>query len=163
MDTVRSFLAAAIEQRSYQRCWELMDENLRLCRAQAWLWNNRSHPLVGSDLDGLAAGFVSGRGGDLWEPFAEIELDQMAQQWAEGYARNLGAASHPRPIGVDLELVVMMPTDGEVLMFNEATLVRDPIVFVVRAVEGSCAVAAYGDFVPVPGWPPRFEPPVDPG
>lgn len=163
VDTVQSFMAAAIGQRSYERCWELMDDNLRLCRAQAWLWNNRSHPQIGSDLDELAAELVSGPGSDLWEAFAEVELDQLVEHWAESYARDLGAASHPRPIGVDLELVLLLPTDGEVLMFDEATLVDDVLPFVVRRVGGSWAVAAYGDFVPVPGWPPQFQPPMDPG
>lgn len=141
----------------------MMDDNLRLCRAQAWLWNNWTFPEIGGRLDELADRFVRGPwpGDDLWDAFAQIELAQLAEAWGEAYARDLGAASYPRPIGVDLEVVLMVPTDGNVMTFDQPTLVSSALPFVVRHVDGVWWLAGYGDFVPVPGWPPQLEPAAD--
>ena len=93
-----------------------MDDNLRSCRAQAWLWNNRTAPDVASRLDELASEFIDGPPAPhspLWIEFANIELGMIRAAWADVYAQVLGAASDPRPIGLDLELVLMVPTRGQ--------------------------------------------------
>jgi len=153
---VQQFLAAVFEDGSHDECWSMMDDNLRLCLAQAWLWNNREQPNIAGRLDELAERFVRGPwpGDEMWEAFGRIDLNDMVRVWGDGYARDLGAASHPRPIGVDLEIVLLVPTDGEALVFHEATLVADALQFVVRLVDGVWRLAGVAGVVPVPGWPP---------
>jgi hypothetical protein len=136
-----------------------MDTNLQRCRAQAWLWNNRTHPDVAGYLDELLDEFMADSPDDpLWDEFAKIELDQLIGSWQRLWDRELGAASHPRPISPDLELVILVPTDGNRLVFEGDTLVPDALPFTVRTTSDGLRIAAYGDFVPEPGWPPRLTP-----
>lgn len=142
----------------FRAAWERMDANLRLCRAQAWLWNNRTHPLFAplDPLEQIAPLLVDGGPPALWDDFAAVELEQLQAAWMSKYERELGAASRPRPIGVDLEIVVLIPTDGTVTRFETTTLVDDALEFIVRNVEGRWLIAAYGDQLPEPGWPPSI-------
>ncbi len=69
---------------------------------------------------------------------------------------------HPRPIGLDLELVLMIPTDGEVMQFEGPTLVDNALPFVMRLEIDGWRVAALGDRLPMPGWPPDLYPSPEP-
>lgn len=157
---VWSFLEQVFDARSFAGAWALLDENLRTCRAQAWLFNNRQHFGGEAALPALLPGLVTGSGASPhWRDFASIELAQLQEAWGESYGRGLGAASGQRPIGVDLEIVLLMPIGDEVVLVTEPTLVLDGLSFVVRRVGPRFEVAAYGDFVPEPGWPPTLQPP----
>lgn len=161
-DTCFQFLDAIFVRGSYDLAWSMMDENQRLCRAQAWLWNNRSFPDIAPHLDGLAAWLLDGPhpGEEIWTSFSAIELQGIVDAWGDKYARGLGAASRPRPIGVDLELVVLAPTDGESFQVSGPTLLSDALVWTVRHTCDGCRIAAWHDRLPVPGWPPDLYPDV---
>lgn len=92
--------------------WELSDENWRLCRAQAWIYNN----LGALGLQGLdeaaemAHRLVAGPGCDVhWEDFSASERDQFLAAWPGMAPGDLGAASKRRCVGPGYELVVMTP------------------------------------------------------
>lgn len=148
----------------FAKVWAGMDDNYRLCVAQAWLWSNRTNPyVVGRDLNQEAHRLVTEPTEvDLWEPFARTEMreirqmcDRLPQLLESG---TLGAGSSSRVVGPDLEVIIFMETD-EVLVFNDPTLVDTAFPFTLRMTEDGWKVAAYGDFVPEPGWPPNFDRP----
>lgn len=155
-----------IQAGDFAAAWAYTGSVQRLCRAQAWLWNNR-HALRLKDESALdrAASSLSAvpSVSPLWTDFAAIELDQLNHNWAHHFAAfaagTMGAASRTRVIGVDLEVVLLMDT-GEAgrMLFDQATLIHDAWVFMVRLVDSQWLVAAYGDFLPVPGWPPTLVP-----
>jgi hypothetical protein len=145
--------------------WVLMDDNLRLCRAQAWLWNNRFFPDIGaSDLEKEARRMTAVPSTSrLWSDFAAIELQQLLDTWPHRFKAleegRLGAGSATRVLGPNLEIVLLLEGSGEAMVFDEPTLVSDAFLFVVRMTDGGWRIAAYGDFVPEPGWPPQLEHP----
>jgi len=145
--------------------WALMDSNLRLCRAQAWLWNNRSQPdIVSLDLDKEAERVAAVPStSSLWSNFATTELNQLYGTWPHRFEAleggRLGAGSATRVLGPDLEVVLLIEGSGEAEVFDQPTLVTDAFLFAVRMTDRGWRIAAYGDFVPEPGWPPEFEQP----
>lgn len=154
------FLRYLFELNTYIGAWLKMDENLRLCRAQEWLWNNRDAPDIAGRHEELAQQFVHGPYEDLRnEPvfldFAAMELATVHDVWGDKYRMGLGAGSQPRVIGPGLELVVMMVTEADVVRISEPTLV-DAVAFVVRLTDVGWKIAAWTDRAPTPGWPPQF-------
>lgn len=154
----RDFLEAITLEGNYLKAWQLCDDNYRLCRAQAWVYNNREHPLfegvdLGSLVDDLAAMQPTSA---WWDSFADIELAGFREAWSQHDATTIGAASRPRPIGLDLELVVFIDTGGEVTVFDGDTLVADALTYTMRREPAGWRVAAVGDRLPEPGWPPTI-------
>lgn len=149
------WLKLVMEDRDYRSAWPLMDENLRRCRAQAWLWNAGQHyPFIAENRVEYAEDFVQDvPAHQLWDDFAADDLNGIHEAWSEFYARQLGASDRTRPIGLDLELVVMIPTGGTPLQFDEPTVV-EALLFIMRHVENRWLVAAWADHLPEPGWPP---------
>lgn len=165
VETVYEWLRS-VGEGDFAAVWHGMDDNYRLCVAQAWLWSNRTHPyVVGLDLNQEADRLVAGRSeSDLWEHFAQTEMREV-QQMCDRLPRlldsgTLGAGSSSRVVGPDLEIVILMETD-EVLAFDGATLVDTAFPFTVRMTDNGWKVAAFGDFVPEPGWPPGFDRPAE--
>jgi len=140
-----------------------MDTNLRLCRAQAWLWNNRNGADVSAlDMEPEAEWMAAVPStSSLWSSFATTELGQLHQTWPHRFQAlnegRLGASSATRVLGPDLEVVVLVGGDGQPEVFDEPTMV-DAMVFTVRITDDGWKLA-YTDFIREPGWPPRFEPP----
>lgn len=99
----------------------------------------------------------------LWPDFAITELDQLHKTWPHRFKAmeegRLGAGSATRVLGPDLEVVLLMEGTGEMEAFYQPTLVPDAFPFAVRLTDHGWRVAAYGDFIPEPGWPPDFERP----
>lgn len=161
VEAVYSFLRS-VDDSSFADVWSWHDRDLRLVRAQAWLWNNREAiELAGQDLAARAQSWVDNEAiDDLWPSFASIELQSLRSSWSKWLAclRNgsLGAGSASRLVGPDLEVVLLMPTEGEPLVFNEPTLVDSAITFVVRRTDDGWRIAAYGDRLPESGWPPTI-------
>jgi hypothetical protein len=153
---IRHFLRLIHEAQDFPAAWRMMDDNLRLCRAQAWLWDNRNSPDVAVfDLANAADAIakIDSRH-PLWGEFPATELRQLLGV-PDMTIANLGAASRPRPIDVDLELVIVMRTGGEPLMFDSETLLTDALPYLMRSTDAGWVVAAYGDRLPEPGWPPK--------
>lgn len=151
----------------YATAWSLMDDQLRLCRAQAWLWNNRHTPDIAlHNLDAAAESLAASPSQSLlWPSFASTELNQLHETWERHFtsldAETLGAASHTRVIGPDLELVVLVDLGKTApVTFDKPTLLPDAFLFTVRMTGKRWRIAAYGDKLPTPGWPPVFGPPL---
>ncbi len=155
---------AAVTDGDFAKAWSLMDDNLRLCRAQAWLWNNRialrfDQPRLDAAAKELARGNLEH---PLWSDFARIEVEQLRETWERFIAAHrrgrLGAASHNRVVGIDLEQVVLADLgDEDQLVFNEPTAI-DGLVLLMRHVDSAWRVAGYfGQEPPESGWPPRLE------
>lgn len=142
--------------------WSRMDANLRLCRAQAWLWNNRNDTDVAAvDMEVEAERMAAVPStSSLWSSFAITELDQLHQTWPHRFKAltegRLGAGSATRVLGPDLEIVLLVEGDGQPEVFDKPTMV-DAMVFTVRITGDGWKLAAYTDFIPLPGWPPQFE------
>jgi hypothetical protein len=160
---VYSFLNAVLRDDpppSYDEGWLHLSPLMRICRAQAWIWNNRDDPAIDGELQDRLEHLATGphRGDPLWDDFSAIELRQLREAWGDKYARQLGAASRTRVVGPDLELVVLVPTDGTPIEVHEPTLVTDALLFLVERGDNRWYIASYGDALPEPGWPPTFDP-----
>lgn len=155
------FLLALLDDRDFLGAWQRMTPEFRLCRAQAWVWNNRTHPdFAGTDLDAEAASLAEPDSAhDLWHEFAQIELGIFENANPDFVAKGYGAASRPRPIGPDLEIVIFAPTHGEILRIDGPTLLADAITVLMEHRDDGWLVAQIGsDRAPVPGWPPNLYP-----
>jgi len=147
--------------------WARMDDNLRLCRAQAWLWANRHHDDIAAlDLEAAAERLSSMQSSSsaLWGSFASTELHQLFETWGPRFEQlesgSLASASATRIVGPDLEVIVLTES-AEAWVAKGPTLLTNVFVFTVRMTANDWKIAAYGDCVPIPGWPPVLEPPLD--
>lgn len=148
----------AVAAGDWRAVWRLSDDSFRLVRAQAWLWNNRHHAEIdGEDLDQLAAGLaVEDPEGELWEVFARLELAQFQAAWADWDLTNLGAASRPRPVGLDYEVVLLMRAGADPILITAPTPVT-ALRFLTHLVNERWLVANAGsDERLEPGWPPTL-------
>ncbi len=161
----REFLEAIFTRRDYRAAWARMDDNHRLCRAQAWLWNNRERlgTSAARHIEEVALLFAQDPPEQemLWQAFTVTELNQLLDSWGSYDPVNLSAASRQRPRGPDLELVLFMDTKGESIMVDRETLVHAQIMLLMRSTPAGWLVAGFTDLPPVPGWPPEF-PAADP-
>ena len=157
---VNDFVAALLnDDGDYEQAWQLADANWRLCRAQAWLWNNRHHPdLAGFNLDQAAAGLAESRSThELWDAFAQAELAQFRGVYGNPDLRTWGAASRPRRVD-DGEIVLLLDLSEHP---NGAIVYADtPVIgvsFLVREINGEWKIAnVAGDHLPQAGWPPDW-------
>jgi hypothetical protein len=63
-------------------------------------------------------------------------------------------------MGPELEIVLLQDTGTQdTVTYDQDTLILDAFVFTLRLADDGWRVAAYGDFIPTPGWPPEFERP----
>jgi hypothetical protein len=138
------------------RAWPKTDPNLRLCLAQAFLWANRHHVTVSAYEPEETATALAGVtfDHDLWEAFAETQLQELYDAWAEFFSGHYGVASRPRPVGIDYELVKFVQLEGDApVVITEPTFVQAQ-VFLMHQVDGAWLVAGFGvDTPPEPGWP----------
>jgi hypothetical protein len=155
VDAVRRWSELVLVDGDLREAWPLMDEPLRLVTAQAWLWANRTHVAVTPfDCDEVAASLASlSFDHPLWPAFEETQLGEFREAWRDFNHSDWGAASRPRLIAPDYELVLFMHTGGEVLTLETETLMPS-LPFVVRSTPNGWLVAAFSDQLPEPGWPP---------
>jgi hypothetical protein len=151
---------AATEAGDFPAFWRLMDDNLRLVVAQDWIWANTEignpyFPDVPDERDDLAeriAADVVPADDELGDLFIAVMTDKFR---GIGYnSETWGAASRPRLIAPDYELLLFVDTHGEVLTFDEPTLIETDLQLLMHASEGSWLVAGFTDRIPQPGWPP---------
>lgn len=156
---VHAFVSAILDDADYGRAWMLADHNWRLCRAQAWIWNNRDHPVVSPfDRDEAARGLAElDSVHPLWTDFAVTELEQLAEAWSDPDLRNYGAGSASRKVE-DGEIVILIDLSEH--PHGAIAVGPTPVTgvsFLVREVDGSWLLANLaGDRSPVPGWPPDW-------
>jgi hypothetical protein len=147
---------ALIAERDLRAAWPKIDPNLRLCLTQAWLYANRSHPVVANYDGEQVAGALADLSFDheLWLPFEETQLRELREWMGDFHPSTWGAASRPRPIGADTELVKFFPTGGEVLLIETPTLLENGLALLMRRTPDGWLFAATSAVEPTPGWPP---------
>lgn len=141
--------------------WMLSDPELRLARAQAWLWNNRHHPAVAEiGIEELADRFTGPnfQTASLWREFAQIETAAYRRAWDDFDPAEIGLASRPRLIDVDYELCLLAKAEG--VVYTQPTQIR-ALRFLMHLVDGEWKVANAGgtehaERRVVPGWPPQL-------
>lgn len=137
--------------------WMLSDPELRLARAQAWLWNNRHHPeIAAGGIEELADRFTGPnfRAAPFWQEFARMETAAYREAWADFDPAEVGLASRPRPVDVDYELCLLAKAEG--VTYTKPTPIR-ALRFLMHFVGGEWKVANAGaERRVVPGWPPRL-------
>jgi hypothetical protein len=138
----------------FSALWRLTDPNLRLVFAQDWIWANRTHPNIAPlDRDDQAAQLA------LEEPQGALAVEFSAIQLAKfrdiGYDTDAwGAASRPRPVAPDHELVLFIDTGGEVVVYDEPTLIEPSLSLLMHSNGDRWLVAGFTENIPRPGWPP---------
>lgn len=146
-----------------EAAWALMEENLRTCAVQQWVWANREHPTIAGDIEGVVADLVEADvDDDDWRTFAGYFAQESREEWMDWYRRGIGAMADSRPIGPDLELVLLVPTDGQGTIIvddsNRAQVDEATKRFLVRLGTDGCWRLASLDSqtVPTPGLPPTW-------
>jgi hypothetical protein len=135
--------------------WSALDITLRVALAQGWILD------VGAEPDDLLVAqlAVAAPTGTV----AEDMLDDLIEDWRTVYqdlADGFGRLDQIVVVGVDLELVALASaryigrhTAGAVIPVHEfVTRLSDSTVASGR--RPSWSIAAFGAWLPVPGWPP---------
>jgi hypothetical protein len=134
-----------------------MDDTLRLAVAQYWIYANRRNT---QDFPRQAWDTIAQHLSET--PLSHTTLadnfSTIMVWWFQQIPYNpetWGAASRPRPIGIDCELVLFIDTKGEPLSFDEPTLIDTELILAMRSTPDGWKVAALSDRMPKPGWPPE--------
>lgn len=136
--------------------WRSMDKSFRTVLAQDWVLANENHPnLQGIDRETLAAELCKIEPAhDLATPFLTSQLNKL-RAIATEFDSSWGLAEKPRRHGLDFEIVIFSPTDGEVLIWDQGTKISMlPIVLRRRVGEWKIVNIGVPPSIPVPGWPP---------
>ncbi|KUO18757.1 hypothetical protein AQJ91_23045 [Streptomyces dysideae] len=138
-----------------REAWKRLDRNLRLALAQEWISANQAHPEVSRHgRDVLAAALAQPEPTHtLAEHLLSGKLAALRSHYAEWDADTWGAASTPRRIGVDYEVVLMAAADDGILVADEQPLRTFPLL--LRRVGPEWLVANFRVAYVIPGWPPR--------
>ncbi|PWJ07365.1 hypothetical protein DKG34_12410 [Streptomyces sp. NWU49] len=157
VDTANKFVKA-VKKKKMNRAWELLTPTLRLVLAQAWIWANKDHPNITLYERGELASSLSAVKSNhpLARDFMVTQLGEFQSAFM-AIDETWGAASNPRPIGVDYELVLLSPTGGDVIIFDERTGPLRTAPFLMKQLMGQWRVEGFGPAYPIPGWPPSSE------
>ncbi len=147
----------AVQLGRYDTAWAMTDPNLRLVRAQAWVWNNRTDADIAAlNRDELARALAQERPDHpLWGDFAATELHQITNVYGTYQAENWGASSGPSTVGPDYSLVLFAHLSGDPLILTD----RPPVfslAFLMHAAPRGWLLASFSDVLPKPGWPPTL-------
>jgi hypothetical protein len=158
---VNNFIDAIFDEDDYQHAWKLTDQNWRLCRAQAWLWNNKDHPTVLKyDYDTTAEALAEENSvHELWEYFGNTELKQFRESWSNPDIRKYGAASAKRKVEDD-EIVILtnLYEYPSGFIIQKEKIIDDNFIFLVHKIKDNWFIAnMLGDHIPEPGWPPDWK------
>jgi hypothetical protein len=159
------FLDVALVQRDFRGAWSRLDDNLRLCIAQSYLWANRKSEdpdirNAAQARDAVAVALAEEEPADnpLWTAFARAEQQRLLEILVTP-SRDPGAAgfeSHRRAIADDLELVDFVDHQhGEHTVYRPTARILYRLLM-RRTVRGWRVAALMTDKPPVPGWPPEF-------
>lgn len=140
-----------------REAWKGLDRTLRLALAQDWILGHANDPEVRRhDRDDLAGALAEREPAHpLAEPLLAGRLAALRAHYADWDPDTWGAASTPRRIGLDHEVVVMAPADGGILVVEGQPLKE--LLLLLRRVGLDWRVANFRPAYPVPGWPPRHE------
>lgn len=127
------------------RLWEPLEDVLRLCYAQMFIYNNKAWP------DDKLADDLAQRHSQ--HPDFMTMLEQHVQHWRGVYrslANGIAYLGSPESVGVDLEYIALFDPKfvGE---FDQPLPANS---FLVRWVNDRWLIAANSRRLPAPGWPP---------
>lgn len=128
------WLLAVVDNQDFETAWDLTAPELRRTRAHAWLSAN---PAEEQNVEQLVQGIAPE---PLRSRFAAAELSAYAESFGHLDTSQMGAASRPRVIGPDAELVVLAQMGQEPKVFTEPTLVHS-LTFLMHLVRGRWLVA----------------------
>lgn len=140
--------------------WPLTDPTLRLVLAQDWVWTHRHTPMIGHDQDweSIASALAAApRDHALWETFAKELVHRWQTIWKGFSVRTWGTWDEPEVVGLDMEMVTFMESDGRPVRFvpGRSAFARR---FAMRHTGDQWLVAGVnGDQLFRPGWPPVLE------
>ncbi|MFE5878376.1 SEFIR domain-containing protein [Rhodococcus sp. NPDC056506] len=144
--------------------WQAIDKDFRVALAQDWILANKDHEtLQGLDREHLADELRK------LEPTHALSVHFLSSQMeklskiVEGIDDSWGIAEKPRRFGLDFEIIILTPTEGEVLIW-EAGMNLQMLPIVLRRRMGNWLIVGTGvpPAIPIPGWPPtRQEIPLD--
>jgi hypothetical protein len=131
-----AFTTAVFERRDLREAWRLVDPDFRLVLAQAWLWANRTHPIVlPHDREEAAEALAEAQPShELWDAFEATQLDELDENYPDFDHTTWGAARRPRPVAPDMEIVLSLDTGGEVITVETPTLVERGLMLLMRHV-----------------------------
>ncbi|MFF9396989.1 hypothetical protein [Streptomyces griseoluteus] len=131
---------AVVDARDFETAWDLTAPELRRTRVRAWLTGNL--PLApAQDTEQTVEQLVQGTAsGPLRSRFAAAELSAYVESFGHLDTSQMGAASRPRVIGPDAELVLLAQLGQETRIFTEPTLVHG-VTFLMHLVQGRWLVA----------------------
>ncbi|MEU6382730.1 TIR domain-containing protein [Streptomyces bauhiniae] len=157
VDTANKFVRA-VKKGKFNRAWGLLTPKLRLALTQAWIWANIEHEaLLPFDREELAKALSAIKSEHpLAKAFNATQLGEFQSSFPS-IDETWGAASNPRPIGIDYELVVLSPTGGEVVVLDGTTGPVQTAPFLMKQVMGQWKVENFYPAYPIPGWPPSRE------
>lgn len=140
--------------------WPVMDDQLRLATAQAWIHESGNDPSVTCYDRDILARTLSQPGcleHPLWPRFSRVVLAALLFDLAGWDADQLGFLSRPRPVAPGYEVVVLGQGSEYRTVDHSQPMVMYPIL--MHQTEAGWRVARAGaDTTPVPGWPPEFPP-----
>lgn len=161
-DSAHQWLEAAVDS-DYEELWDLSDTSWQLCRAQAWVWNNR-HPKF-LDLDEsacvqLADELAQGPGvSSYWGDFARIEAEQFQEAYQGVEPGEWGVGSQRRVVAPGYEVVNLIPLGQyrKGLLITRPLWVRNGLRFLYRWNGEKWVLASHtADAPPTPGLPPSW-------
>lgn len=147
----------------FNRAWELSEENWRLCRAQAWIWNNRG--VLGladeAEMEELAKALSKVYSDHpLWIRFIQSERDQLFEAVAGARNKSWGAATGRRCVGPGYELFLFFELRDDYrygLEVRGPTLVPGTYPCLMHLTSEGWRLAAYSvEAPPQPGFPPAW-------
>jgi hypothetical protein len=147
----------AVQLGRYDVAWGMTEPQLRLVRAQAWIWNNRKDADIAAvDRDTLAAALAEERPEHpLWGDFSATELHQMREVYGGFQPEAWGASRGPSTVGADYALVLFAHLSSEPLFLTDQPHVFS-LAFLMHASGRGWTLAGFSDALPEPGWPPKL-------
>lgn len=158
----RDAFSALVDGR-FVELWASAEANWRLCRAQAWVWNNRLQLKLSSEeqMQSLAEDLSQlNSEHPLWSTFLEIERQSYLKTLSNFRPGEWGVATGRRCVGPGYELFQFSRLSGEFrhgLEVLATTIMPDSTTLLMHLSPQGWKVAATGAYAPPqPGWPPAF-------
>lgn len=148
----------AVQDNNIEAAWHGIEPSTRLVLAQAWVIANAKHPdLQGYNKEELANSLSRyNPSHDLAPAFLATQLREF-QNTYQGYDEDTwGAGERPRRFRIDYELLILMDTGGDVLIWQDGER-RPAYPFLMRRINNSWFVSNFKPAFVKPGWPPTEE------
>ncbi|WP_019072398.1 hypothetical protein [Streptomyces hokutonensis] len=149
------FTQAVWGDHSLTDAWPLVDPLFRRCWAQGWLQDQRDLTRAcGFDPDEVVEAFTAEcPEHPLWPEFERLQLEAL-HGWKQD-VHEWGATAEHKLVGVDLELLYMLPRpeSGNVVAEGSPFV---PLLMRYDVEAGWRVLNCVSEHVPVPGWPPQL-------